>query len=401
MDWEEAAREAAPVLPPKVLAGEAKLDDLLARTLGEEQFGDRHWTLDGSRQLYYWLKPLIPRSLIVKMRRLHKRRVEHADHELGWPVEDRYARFLWSTAGHLLDRAGTEEARFIFFWPRGHSMALVLTHDIETAEGQAFVPFVAELEEELGFRSSFNFVAERYSLDHGLIRDLRARGFEIGVHGLKHDGRLFSSRREFERRAILINQHLHALDAVGFRSPLTHRNPEWMQSLDVEYDLSFFDSDPFEPIPGGTMSLWPFVMGSFVELPYTLAQDFTLTEVVGERSPRIWLEKMDFLSRFFGMALVNTHPDYLQDAARLRLYRDFLGEVRRREDCWHALPRDVARWWRRRGATEDIASLPGAIEGIVHREEGDSVAITLAGLLTSREAETVIGEAPDVATSGS
>ncbi len=399
-DWEDAAREAAQVLPPAVSAGGAGLDEVLARTLGEEQFGPGHWRLSRSRRLYYRLKPMLPRSLVVRMRRLHRRTVERADHDLGWPVEDRYARFLWATAGHLLERAEVREAPFVFFWPHGSSLALVLTHDIETAEGQAFVPTLARLEEELGFRSSFNFVAERYPLDRELIRDLQARGFEVGIHGLKHDGHDFQTRTEFERRARLVNGHLSALGAVGFRSPLTHRNPEWMQSLEVEYDLSFFDSDPFEPIPGGTMSIWPYVMGRFLELPYTLAQDFTLTEVVGERSPRLWLEKMEFLSRYFGMALVNTHPDYLQDSNRMCIYRDFLEAIREREACWHALPREVARWWRRRAEADEIASLPGAVEGIVHREDGGWVTITRAGSPASKEVERVVSAAPDAAGRG-
>ena len=113
------------------------------------------------------------------------------------------------------------------------------------------------------------------------------------------------------RRAKRINAHLKELDAVGFRSPLTMRNPEWMQALEIEYDLSFFDTDPYEPMPGGTMSIWPFILGHFVELPYTLMQDYTLTAVLGETTPRLWLQKVDFIERYHGMALVNTHPDYL------------------------------------------------------------------------------------------
>jgi hypothetical protein len=234
---------------------------------------------------------------------------------------------------------------------------------------------VAELEERLGFRSSFNFVAERYPLDRGLIRDLQSRGFEVGVHGLKHDGRLFSSRREFERRAAKINDHLRALGAVGFRSPLTHRNPEWMQSLDIEYDLSFFDTDPYEPLPGGTMSLWPFQLGRFLELPYTLVQDFTLTDVLRETTPALWLQKLEFLERFNGMALLNTHPDYLRSEGRFELYADFLQQIRYRDNYWSALPRDVARWWRERAEAEDVASLRGAVEGVIRLREDGQVAV--------------------------
>ena len=71
---------------------------------------------------------------------------------------------------------------------------------------------------------------------------------------MQHDGRLFESRPSFEKKAANINAYLEKIGATGFRAPLTIRHPEWMQSLDLEYDLSFFDTDPFEPIPGGTMS---------------------------------------------------------------------------------------------------------------------------------------------------
>jgi hypothetical protein len=105
-----------------------------------------------------------------------------------------------------------------------------------------------------------------------------------------------------------INRHILEFQADGFRTPYTHRNPEWMQLLDIKYDLSFFDTDPFEPMPGGVMSIWPFTIGHFLELPYTLAQDSTLFNVLGETSPRIWLEKLAFIKNYYGMALMLVHP---------------------------------------------------------------------------------------------
>ena len=141
-----------------------------------------------------------------------------------------------------------------------------------------------------------------------------------------------------------MNRQLRAWGAKGFRSPMTHRRPAWMQGLDVAWDSSFFDTDPYEPIPGGVMSIWPFVMGRFVELPYTLPQDHTLIETLGETSPRLWLQKLDFLAAHHGMALVNVHPDYVCRNGRLSMYEEFLEEVTHREGYWHALPRDVASW---------------------------------------------------------
>jgi hypothetical protein len=265
----------------------------------------------------------------------------------------------------VLRLTGRSAAPFIHFWPEGHRYAFVLTHDVESGIGQSRVRALADIDASYGFRSSFNFVAERYPLDLDLLADLRRQGFEVGLHGVRHDGRLFQSHGEFNRQANRINQHLKTLGVAGFRAPCTHRQPEWMQALDVEYDLSFFDTDPFEPIPGGTMSLWPFEIGRFVELPYTLVQDYTLTSVLKESAPWLWLHKVDFIERHCGMALVNVHPDYLADGTTERVYTTFLKAMSARSGYWNALPQTVAQWWRARRNAPSTASLVGAVENTV------------------------------------
>jgi peptidoglycan/xylan/chitin deacetylase (PgdA/CDA1 family) len=349
--WQEAIRQAKPLL--NINCASDDIDDILKLVLGEDQFGEDHWRLSSLKRLYYNLKPFIPRPLIQVMRQLYQP-LAKSDFSLSWPIEERYALFLWEVGRQVLTLTGQTRLGFTPFWPDANHFAFVLTHDIETKHGQDFVRRVADLEESLGFRSSFNFVPERYPIDHSLVNELKERGFEVGVHGLKHDGKLFSSLDEFKRRAKLINKYLKAFEAVGFRSPLTHRHPEWMQDLDIEYDLSFFDTDPYEPMPGGTMSLWPFFMGRFVELPYTLVQDYTLTSVLGETSPKTWLDKIDFLERYHGMALINSHPDYLSKKTNWEVYNTFLAAMKNRSGYWHALPREMAKWWRNRVFSESL-----------------------------------------------
>lgn len=357
-DWSAAVRAAAPELPAEARAAGDDIDMLLLQTLGEGQFGPDHWRLRRSIQLYYAMKPFLPRRLTMLMRRMLRGRVE-AGSQLRWPIDDRYARFQWAVVQHLLRSTGRSALPFIHFWPNGYRFAFVLTHDVETAEGQDRVRELADLDASYGFRSSFNFVAEGYRLDRDLLAELRERGFEIGVHGVKHDSRSFRSKRRFDARAERINRHMAALGAVGFRSPMTHRHPEWMQSLALEYDLSFFDTDPYEPIPGGTMSLWPFQLGRFCELPYTLPQDHTLTAVLGETTRRLWLTKVDLIQRYGGMALVNSHPDYLVSRTMRQVYEGFLEAMSRRADAWNAPPAAVARWWRARATAPSLAELPG------------------------------------------
>ena len=346
-EWGDAIAQAAHLLPPSVTARVQHPGGLMEAVLSEGQFGEDHWKLGTVKQIYYDLKPLLPRAAIGWLRRVYGR-----DHGSGagleWPCESRYADFLRAVLFHVLDDRGLDRATYVSIWPDDRHLAFVLTHDVEQREGLDFVIRVVELEERYGFRSSFNFVPERYRTDPGLISELRARGFEVGVHDLNHDGKLFRSRAIFDSRAPRINAELARTGAAGFRTALTHRNPEWMQALDVEYDLSFFDSDPFEPIPGGTMSLWPFILGRFVELPYTLVQDYTLTEILGESSPHLWLEKVEFIAAHRGMALLNSHPDYLRRPRTWNVYEAFLAEMANRNDMWSALPLDVARWWRTR-----------------------------------------------------
>jgi hypothetical protein len=104
------------------------------------------------------------------------------------------------------------------------------------------------------------------------------------------------------------------------------------------------------------MSIWPFFIGHFVELPYTLVQDYTLTSILGEHSPRIWLEKVDFIEKYHGMALILTHPDYLKSKSTWDMYEEFLKEMEKRDCYWHALPCEVARWWRSRSASSELST---------------------------------------------
>jgi peptidoglycan/xylan/chitin deacetylase (PgdA/CDA1 family) len=342
--WTEAIGRALPVLGLPEAMG---IESVLEWTLGEGQFGPNRYDLGLSRRVYYQLKPLIPRMLIRILRQMYNG-ARGREFLLDWPIERRFVQFQWEILRQGLIFSGQNEITFRYFWPEGKDFAFVLTHDVECAEGQRLIPVLADMEEALGFRSLFNFVPERYPPDRGLIEDLRQRGFEIGIHGLKHDGKLFDSYNRFSQRAQKINRYLTDFRSTGFRSPLTLRNPAWMQMLEIDYDLSFFDTDPYEPMPGGVMSIWPFTIGHFLELPYTLPQDFTVFNLLDETSPRMWLEKVDFLKKYHGMALVIVHPDYSSRGTSKQIYESFLRKIKERGGYWHALPGEVASWWKNR-----------------------------------------------------
>ncbi len=151
-------------------------------------------------KVYYTVKPFIPRrlQLAVRTRLVLGKRPYFAN---VWPIDE---------------EAGMAPAEWAG-WPDGKRFALVLTHDVDTAKGQDNCSDLMGLEEALGFRSSFNFVPERYRVSSELRGLLAGRGFEVGVHGLNHDGKYFASREEFRERAARINRYIKDWGAVGYR----------------------------------------------------------------------------------------------------------------------------------------------------------------------------------------
>lgn len=247
-------------------------------------------------------------------------------------------------------------------WPAGKKFALVLTHDVDTKRGHDRCRLLADVEERLDFRSCFNFVPERYEVSSDLRAELQNRDFEIGVHGLVHDGKLYKSREIFDQRAIKINNYLRDWNAVGFRSPAMHHNFDWIGDLDIDYDCSSFDTDPFEPQSDGVQTIFPFLIkrktqeSAYLELPYTLPQDFTLFILLQEKGIHTWKRKLAWIAECGGMALVNVHPDYMAFGGRsdkvdnypARYYEEFLKHVLSAysDRFWNALPREVAAFFR-------------------------------------------------------
>ncbi len=292
---------------------------------------------------YYHLRPFIPLAVRQLLQRKRNRAMDVAD---DWYLpRDFLAAFR---AALLRIQHSGQERHVIHPWPDGAEYSVVLTHDVETQAGCRLVSALATIEEQYGLRSAWNFIPHKYQIDRGLLSDLKDRGHEIGVHGYNHDGRLFTSRKTFAWRASRINQAIARMGCTGFRAPMVHRNLAWLQALNVDYDASCFDVDPFQAMPGGVGGVWPFIAGKFVELPYTLPQDHTLLIALGETTPRIWFEKLKLVQSLSGMALLVTHPDYLDIPQRLDVYRQFLEHLAAQQDGWRALPRDVAGWWRQR-----------------------------------------------------
>lgn len=298
-------------------------------------------------RVYYRVKPFVPQSLRTAIRRKLAARVRSNVADI-WPIMPGSERPPEGWPG----------------WPNDKKFAVVLTHDVEGAIGVRKCRDLMRLEQRQGFRSSFNFIPEGdYQVPLSLIEELKAEGFEVGIHDLKHDGRLFASRREFHRKAARINHYIESWNAAGFRSGFMLHKLDWLHDLEIRYDTSTFDTDPFEPQPEGRHTIFPFwvpvresgaVRPGYVELPYTLPQDSTLFLLLREKTINIWTQKLDWIVERGGMALIDTHPDYMAFNGALKknseyscdLYEQFLEYLsgKYKGQYWHALPRDVAAY---------------------------------------------------------
>jgi peptidoglycan/xylan/chitin deacetylase (PgdA/CDA1 family) len=343
-------------------------------------------------KIFYTIKPLIPRPLQIFLRR---RMVTYKRKKYGriWPIDPDTATAPEGWQG----------------WPDNKKFALIISHDVDTQEGHDKCYQLMEIEESLGLRSSFNIVPEKYRVSPSLIENLKNRGFEVCAHGLNHDGKLFFSRKIFNQRAKRINHYLQKWGSKGFTSPSMLCNLDWMHALNITHSTSTFDTDPFEPQQNPVRTIFPFWVQNtyatrrpsenaqfcsrprkakvlttdihkvfrglkvepdegidqkgvfsegltgYVELPYTMPQDFTLFILMKEQTLHVWKNKLDWIARKGGMALFNSHPDYMNfneqkngpEEYPVTYYTEFLEYIKNRykDQCWHVLPNQMARFW--------------------------------------------------------
>ncbi len=315
--------------------------------LFEEYLGDRNRRPPSMLRAYYPIKNFIPRNL----RHFANSILIRARRKCGfpqWPCETALVDFWRQWLRTSMELVGGEDAWHIGFLPEGKQCCIVLTHDVESVTGLQRMAKMADLEEEQGFRSAWNLPLAQYPIDWKMVEDLRSRGFEFGAHGLSHDGRLFRSREDFDSLAPVVERLALQHNLRGFRAPSTLRRAEWIATMGFDFDSSFSDTDPYEPQPGGTCSLFPFFLSNMIELPYTLPQDHTLIHLLKRDPLPIWTTKAQWIAQTGGMILVLTHPDYSGTGRHLDDYQELLTRLRAIENSWHALPSAVAEWWRLR-----------------------------------------------------
>lgn len=302
-------------------------------------------------KMYYLIRPLLPVGVRRHLQKYYLRGWDKLPFPR-WPVdcsvEDMFHQLLLC----CLRSDGVDKVPFIWFWPGDAPNCAIVTHDVETEQGRDFCPTLMDLDDSYGIKSSFEVIPEeRYEVRPELLDTIRQRGFEIVVHDLNHDGKLYRERGEFLERVAKINSYGREYGAQGFRAAVLYRKQLWYDALKFSYDMSVPNVAHLDPQRGGCCTVMPYFLGDILELPVTMTQDYTLFHILNDYSIDLWKRQIELIMEKHGMISVVVHPDYIAKPRERSIYEALLGYLdclREEKGIWITTPGEVNRWWRQR-----------------------------------------------------
>jgi glycosyltransferase involved in cell wall biosynthesis len=303
--------------------------------------------------LYYLVRPILPLSIRSALQRV-KLKNAMLNPFPRWPVDRTVDRVFEKTMIAVIRANGGQAIPFIWFWPEGKQAASILTHDVEDEAGKAFCQSLMDIDDEYGFKASFQIVPEkRYSVEPEFLQQLRERNFEICVHDLNHDGNLYEDRTEFRRRAQIINTYCNKFGTEGFRSGVLYRNLLWYGDYQFSYDMSLPNVAHLDPQGGGCCTVMPYFVDKILEIPVNATQDYSLFHILHEHSIDLWKQQIRTIVDGHGLISFIIHPDYVIEKDHQQIYRQLLSYLR--EQCaihkiWVTVPSQINSWWRQRSA---------------------------------------------------
>jgi hypothetical protein len=347
----------------------------VAANLREERYRQNGYNFlqrstEGSvaQRLYYQLRPLLG----VPFRK-HLQRIRLSGWDKiafpRWPVDRSVDQLMENALAVLLEaQPQPSSIPFIWFWPDGAHACAMMTHDVEGQDGIDFCDRLMDIDDGYGIKSAFQLIPEgREELWRRTAARMRARGFEVNLHDLSHDGRLFADKAAFAHHAKRINDYSREFGSEGFRSGAMYREQSWFGAFEFSYDMSVPNAAHLEPQRGGCCTVMPYFVGDILELPLTMTQDYSLFHILNDYSTRLWKEQARVISEHHGLLSVIAHPDYLLGSRERAVYVELLQhlhELRERHGLWIALPGEINRWWRNRQRLTLVPSGDGwRIEG--------------------------------------
>jgi hypothetical protein len=325
-------------------------------------------------RMYYGVRPFLKVGVRKYLQRIYfqgwdQRPFPH------WPVDRTIDNVFEQMFLQVLKATGASQIPFIWFWPEGAPGCAIMTHDVETRAGRDFCPSLMDVDDSFNILASFQVVPElRYEVSPRFLKSISDRGFEICVHDLNHDGRLYTDPEQFPLRAAKINQYGREWGAEGFRAAGLYRNRELLDALKFSYDMSVPNVAHLDPQRGGCCTVMPYFVGKVLELPVTTIQDYTLFNILDDYSIDLWKSQVELILERHGLASFIVHPDYVSTPRELGLYKTllaYIAQLRDEKGVWVTLPGKVNRWWRQRAEMTIV-------------EDGDELRIQGAGYERAR-----------------
>lgn len=305
--------------------------------------------------LYYLLRPGLPVQIRRHLQKFYLRNWDKVSFPR-WPVDCTVNNLMEFLMLLRLRAGGVDRIPFIWFWPEGKSSCAIMTHDVETEEGCKLCSPLMDIDDSFGIKSSFQIIPEgRYRVSSEFLHSICARGSEIAVHDLNHDGHLYRDRRQFLERAARINDYGRKYETRGFRAGVLYRKQIWYDALDFDYDMSVPNVAHLDPQHGGCCALMPYFLGNILEIPVTTIQDYTLFHILHDYSIDIWRAQTEIILKRHGLMSFIVHPDYSMCERELSVYKELLSHLTRlREDraVWSTTPAELHSWWRNRAGMQ-------------------------------------------------
>jgi hypothetical protein len=318
--------------------------------VGVETWTSRLTSGAHAENLYYLFRPLLPIGVRKHLQQLRLRGWEDIAFP-HWPVDTSVEQLLRHAMASVLKSTGARQMPFVWFWPNGAPSCTMLTHDVEGKAGLDFCRELINLDASFELRSAFQLIPEGPDNAWKYAESIRARGCEVNLHDLNHDGRLYRTKAQFLERAQRINRYARQYGSRGFRSGAMYREQRWYDAFQLQYDMSVPNVAHLEPQRGGCCTVMPYFVGDVLELPLTTAQDYSLFFILNDYSIELWRQQIASILDQHGLISVITHPDYLVGERERAVYVEllrYLGQLRDEGRTWVALPGEINDWWRDR-----------------------------------------------------
>lgn len=252
-----------------------------------------------------------------------------------------------------------------FTW-NGHKSVICVSHDVDNANGYAFLGRQAALNKRYGIVSTINLLTNGgYSIDTGLINALMADGNEIGLHGYNHDVGFAYRPAKIMHRDLACALKAIGAPVPGFRSPALSASPRLLDELEelgISYDSTFQAQSSLYNSVGIN---FPYLLygRKLWELPIAVQddyffRDFNLNDEEALRALRRVLTEIHELG---AAAVLAFHPHIAEK--KIYFYESALGMIRSMNDAWVTTGANLLKFIRSRYDGQDSGFRVPAVKG--------------------------------------